>query len=898
MQLTINNYIPKPTKPTTMLMLTKKKGKSSLGLLLLASFICAFCPVVSFAQGEEEVTNQLVLEGFISADKQLESGKTYVIQHNVKVSNGATLSIPSNVTLLFGPNTTIVIEGGLIVNGAPNAFVTFKSQEKYSQGTGLVIRGAEGADITVNYAKFIQLTTPFTFDSDWYRSNVSITNSEFREMTTGESNILITSPLGSLYAIGDKKTTFVFSKNNFINNWGSIFIENLQDNVLDLRFNNNLITNNVVYGIDKGIPSNTPVFGLYDAGDKRFQSELRDNSIYGNYQINAATDTIIREISVGIQGAGESFSMPNNFFRSTQGDYISSTFDHFYQNNSLPLLKAEPVLTVPSAQTHAHIYKVKLGGFEVQNYAEIPKDLPTTNVTFEVYFNRPVTEFGETQLESVFYDTINNGIRIDPVNLLNGQWSGDNMVYTFTVADASFMKNDLGYVIIKNFKDNDGFETPDFTIGQRKAINNYSKLYATGVASTYFPPAEVISNPGGFDLSEDEINTLSTLSELGDLSYLGAYTSLAKTWELGLMAGTMNYSGDLAAQLFDKSDFKWAVGIYGQYNISKWFSARLAFMHGQISGSDIDESELGRKRRVANFRNNIYEASLTFHFHLLQYGISKGEKFSPGVYAGIGVFHHNPEARVYTGLNASGAPSYLAYDGTNFIAAAENEADRSQYVWVPLSDIGTEGQTATAPDTDPKDKYPPRDPPSKYSLWQISIPFGVTFDFIINKSWTIGVEGGFRFTLTDYLDDVSGYYWDRKSNGASIVAANDVINGYLGNGLFRDEIVLPNDLRDVNNGTGGIWTPEGQIIARPTDAIPTAAFLANPSLVNAIDLQPDGSVIYNGGQNDANTFPTARKGDPNRDWFAFFGIKATKVFGYNKYQKKQEKNSTDNAPKY
>lgn len=876
-------------------MLTKNKGKSSLGLFLLATLVFAISPFVSFAQGGE-VNSPLVLEGFISSDKALQSGQTYLIQHNVKINLGATLTVPAGVTLLFGPNTTIVVEGGLKIEGAPNNFVTLKSQEKYSQGTGIVVRGADGADISIKYAKFVQLTTPLAFDSDWYRTTVTVEHSEFREMTTGESNILITSPLSSLYAIGDKKTTFTFANNNFINNWGSIFIENLQDNVLDLRFNNNLVTNNVVYGIDKGIPSNTPVFGLFDAGDKRFQSELKNNSIYGNYQVNAATDTIIREISMGIQGAGESFSMPGNFFRSVDGVYISSTFDHFYQNNSLPLLKAEPVLQAPSPQTHAHIYKVKLLGNEVQNYAEIPKDLPATNVTFEVHFNRPVTEFGETQLESVFYDTINNGIRIDPVTLLNGQWSGNNMVYTFTVADAAFLKNDLGYVIIKNFKDNEGFETPDFTIGQRKAINNYSKLYATGVASTYFPTAEVISNPSGLDLTDEELNTLNALNELGDLSYLGAYTSLAKTWELGLMAGTMNYSGDLASKLFDKDEFRWAVGIYGQYNISKWFSARLAFVHGQIRGGDLDESEVGRQRRVANFRNNIYEGSLTFHFHLLQYGISKGEKFSPAIFAGIGVFRHNPEARVFTGLNASGSPTYLAYDGTNYIAAAEDEADRSQFIWVPLQGVGTEGQTSTSPDVDPDNKFSPRNPPKNYNLWQISIPFGVTFDFIINKSWTIGIEGSFRFTLTDYLDDVSGNYWDRSNFHQSVVDANQELTGKLGNGLFRDDIVLPNDLRDVNNGTGGIWTSAGQILTRPNDPIYTAAFLANPSLVNAIGITPSGGVEYEPGLNDANTFPTARKGDSNRDWFAFFGVKATKVFGYNKYQKKTTTPTTE--PKY
>jgi hypothetical protein len=34
--------------------------------------------------------------------------------------------------------------------------------------------------------------------------------------------------------------------------------------------------------------------------------------------------------------------------------------------------------------------------------------------------------------------------------------------------------------------------------------------------------------------------------------------------------------------------------------------------------ADLDEAEDGRRLRVANFRNNIYEGSLTFHFHLLQ----------------------------------------------------------------------------------------------------------------------------------------------------------------------------------------------------------------------------------------------------------------------------------------
>lgn len=846
------------------------------------------------------LANASALEGFIQSDKTLSGDGTYLIQHNVKVSEGAILTIEAGATLVFDPTTSIVIEGGLVIKGEPNKFVTLTSRYKSSQGTGLMVRGRNGADIDISYARFIALQMPLNFDMDWYRANVVVYNSLFSEMNTGESNILIISPLSSLYTQADKKTSFRFENNNFVNNWGSIYIENLQDDVLDLQFNNNLITNNVVYGLDKGIPSNTPVFGYYDNDDKRFRAQLQGNSIFGNYQINAATDTIIREISVGIQGEGESFDIPNNYFRSSDPDYVSSTLDHFYQNNTLPLLKPKPVLNQPSPEVHAHIYKVYLGDEEVTNYSEIPKNLNSTNVKFRVFFNRPVTEFGETQLESVFYDTINNGIRIDAVDLNGGEWSADKKVYSFTVGDAGFLKNELGYVVIRNFQDDDGFTTPDFTIGQRKAINTYSKLYNAGVASTYFPPAEVINNPGGFVPDAQDLEVLEELSELGDLSYLGAYTSLAKTWEVGLLAGTMNYMGDLQTNLMDKDDFRWGFGAFGQYNISKWFSVRGAYQYGRVAGSDLDESELGRQVRVANYRSDIHQGSLTMHFHLLQYGISKGEKFSPSVFMGVGMFGFNPQARIFTGLDRlTGQATYLTYVDGVFERSTTENAQRGDYVWVPLKAIGTEGQTTSISDVGVDGSgnvLYNRNPPKTYKKWNISIPFGVNFDFIINKSWVISIEGSFMMTFTDYLDDVSGFYWDRgispaDVNGdgivdgnhphASIIEANNGgINGRLG-GFMGDEVLLPAYTEVV--------TPQGDLVN-----VPTAALLANPSLAKAVQADPDNPTGYiiNQGLNDANTFPSARKGDPNRDWFNFFGIKVSKVFGYKRKNRNSAQNKT------
>ena len=42
----------------------------------------------------------------------------------------------------------------------------------------------------------------------------------------------------------------------------------------------------------------------------------------------------------------------------------------------------------------------------------------------------------------------------------------------------------------------------------------------------------------------------------------------------------------------------------------------------------------------------------------------------------------------------------------------------------------------------------------------MSIPFGVGLNCMLTKSWGIGFDFGFRYTLTDYIDDVSSTYVD------------------------------------------------------------------------------------------------------------------------------------------
>jgi hypothetical protein len=202
-------------------------------------------------------------------------------------------------------------------------------------------------------------------------------------------------------------------------------------------------------------------------------------------------------------------------------------------------------------------------------------------------------------------------------------------------------------------------------------------------------------------------------------------------------------------------------------------------------------------------------------------------------------------ARITTGLDPlTGDPVFLKDDASG------------KDLWFPLQPIGTEGQTASSIDP----QFPNRPAPKQYSLWQVAIPMGVHLDFIINKSWVIGAEIGFRMTFTDYLDDVSGYYYDRSNNFQAIADANPTIKATTG---FGGKTINAPVTFDVNGTTHN-----------------TAAILSAPSV-----LKPGNSYDFN----DALFFPDARRGIINTDWYIPLGLKVSKVFGYNKYEKQAKK---------
>ncbi|MDX1942332.1 MAG: DUF6089 family protein [Saprospiraceae bacterium] len=224
----------------------------------------------------------------------------------------------------------------------------------------------------------------------------------------------------------------------------------------------------------------------------------------------------------------------------------------------------------------------------------------------------------------------------------------------------------------------------------------------------------------------------------------------AQSFELGLLLGGSLYSGDLSPKEFGVylNETNPAGGAFGRFNLNNALSLRLGLSLAKITGTG-DTSETVIR---PEFRSNIMELALTAEVNLFTLG-SDNFMVKPYLYAGGAFYRFNPQT---------------SFDGG----------------WVDLQPLGTEGQGL------PNYEAP-------YQLTQFSLPFGGGLKFIINDTWAIGAEFGWRKTFTDYLDDIS------------FVEVN-YLDVYNGNGslaaMFSNSLISGPENGDVTYQRGGDYT--------------------------------------------------------------------------------------------
>ncbi|MBL0741793.1 DUF6089 family protein [Chryseolinea lacunae] len=217
---------------------------------------------------------------------------------------------------------------------------------------------------------------------------------------------------------------------------------------------------------------------------------------------------------------------------------------------------------------------------------------------------------------------------------------------------------------------------------------------------------------------------------------------------IGISVNALNYYGDLAPRpssfSTDISFTRPALGITFSHRFGPRYTLTAGFMYGTLKGSDAKSADEGdsengvfRYRRNLSFRNRIKELSVVASFDLFPNSATyiSRVKWTPYAFLGAAVFLHNPQAQA-PATDPQGNPL--------------PEAGK----WVNLQPLGTEGQYAQLQEGDVNNGIKP------YKLVQIAIPFGLGARFRLNEVMDLSGELGFRYTFTDYLDDVSQNYVD------------------------------------------------------------------------------------------------------------------------------------------
>jgi len=566
-----------------------------------------------------------ILPDFINDVRVLDGG-TYIINKNVKIIKGGSLIIKGGTEILFGEGTSVIVEGALNIQGSSDNFVTISSVDKSNEGFGFEIAGVHKSNINISYAKFSNLIIPLIFSRNWYRAKVTIENSIFENIQTGEAGIAINSPD---ILLAENVIDFSFSGNQYSSNSSNIFIYNLESNVIDLKFKYNVITGNIFKCYEIGGENITPVYSTYNSSGKKYKADISGNSIFYNFLVNDQDNTIITELNFGITGIGGRFSIPGNYFGNKSKEEILKTFDHFSNNNSLPFLDPDPYLAMPPDLTQCFIWKIFIEDQEVDPNTIVPK---TDRQKIRLIFNKPIRKAqDDLSIKYFYYDQASKIIRDFKHEDIRFEISGNSKECTIYLTDSIFIKKGLGYFEINGLIAPEGFTVPEIEIGRNSVyteIQNIKQQKIIDQISSQLDSLDVISNSDP-QKTDSIINILSSrLNELETYSMTEIFKPLKNTWEFGILIGQTFYTGDLTGISFNSKYLYLAMGAFAKFNFNSNLAAKFNFNSGKTGCS---------KSEVGSFQSKILQFNLQAEWTFL----SERNIINPSISTGISILHVN-----------------------------------------------------------------------------------------------------------------------------------------------------------------------------------------------------------------------------------------------------------------
>ncbi len=209
------------------------------------------------------------------------------------------------------------------------------------------------------------------------------------------------------------------------------------------------------------------------------------------------------------------------------------------------------------------------------------------------------------------------------------------------------------------------------------------------------------------------------------IAFLFPLVLSAQQWEGGIFLGGSNYEGDVVVpSLFELSETNFGYGLLIRYHMKPQWALRGNLFFGKMTGTDLNFTDPAwRQQRGFSFESSLTEISLKLEWsplakdhwldlnHPDRYNDEGKYKktWTPYLFAGIGAAFVDP------------TPDFNENDGFNATKLSLINQDKN-------ADI-----SSIVP----------------------AIPLGAGFKFDLSPKTILGIEGGFRPPLTDYLDGIS-----------------------------------------------------------------------------------------------------------------------------------------------
>lgn len=230
---------------------------------------------------------------------------------------------------------------------------------------------------------------------------------------------------------------------------------------------------------------------------------------------------------------------------------------------------------------------------------------------------------------------------------------------------------------------------------------------------------------------------LAILFCLFQLASFGQASKYDKSKEIGLLAGTAYYLGEVNPHKHFGTALKLSGGLSFRNNFNKRWTMKASLLYGQVEAYDADSDDPWIRNRNLHFRNQFIESSLQFELNYFDYQIGSDNWISPYLFMGLSYTSMKPQASI-------------------------------NGVWFELQPLGTEGQGTSEGE-------------AKYNTGIITMPLGMGLKVNIYKIFGFSMEWGIRRTFTDYFDDISGVYVnpefleDQNGTPAALLADQSIV---------------------------------------------------------------------------------------------------------------------------